>query len=241
MTEQALFATAGVPGSDAAIAGQNAGRILSTVVHDLRAPVRHVQGFVEILTDHLGQSIDEEALGYLQHLQQAAESIQARMAALDRFNNTITSWQAIAPHDGNELASEALLRLSSEIETKAADIEVDVLPVLLCDREALIAVFAELVSNSLKFGQMGVRVEISAELGSPMHTVTVRDDGPGIVSDDPARAFELFRRFHSSDVPGTGTGLAVVEQVVHRHGGVVSMVAGPDAGVDVRLEMPAAL
>lgn len=219
-------------------------RVLGALTHDLRAPVRHIQGFAGLLEDHLGSSLDEEAASYLQFMVAASSTIEEQMTALDRLSNSLGRSYVIEQHDANELVAKALDRLGPEVEDRRHEIDADDLPTVIGDRESLVAVFEELLANWIRFCPPGTRLRITSELGSAAdhdsasQTLIFSDSGPGFLTDDPYRAFGLFKRFHDAKISGPGVGLAMVEQAVHRHGGSVSLATAPNEGVEVRLSLP---
>ena len=216
------------------------------VTHDLQAPARHIRAFVELLVEHLG-GLDPVAEGYADHLLNAAETLRLKLDALTRFSRAVSGHTARERFDSREAATAAGDSLAAEFAALGAHLLIEELLPVRANRDQLVAVFTELLANSVRFGSPGMVVRVTATPGERFHTVAVSDDGPGFVAARPVEAFRLFRRFHRSDVPGTGVGLAIVEQVVLRHGGVVSIdsrtaTGDPSGacGTRVELTLPAA-
>lgn len=212
--------------------------IVGVLCHDLRAPVRHIRGFVEILVAHLGDQLDETGEEYIAQLKRAAATMQAQVSALERYSHTSSASLNLAPVDSGEALQDALVMLQSAVDLAEPRILIGELPTLVFDREALVNVFFELVGNSIQFGGRDTTVEISAYRTESDQTLVVRDDGPGLRSVDGPEATRLFRRFHPPTVSGAGVGLAIVELLVHRHGGTVGIETDEDSGMSVAVTVP---
>lgn len=213
-------------------------QIVYAVAHDLRAPARHVHAFVDLLADHLDDQLDEVGAGYLARLSGAADVFDQKLAALTRFSRVVTEGNEPRCYCANEAVSEAVASLENEIAEANATVVADRLPLVNADPAQLVTVFTELIDNSLKFCPDGTAIRVQSSSTDDEHIILVSDDGPGFRGQDTAAAFQLFRRFHGSSVPGTGTGLAIVERIVRRHGGRVSIDTQPPTGAHVRISLP---
>ena len=205
-----------------------------SVSHDLRAPLRHVIGFVAMLQQEAGPTLSAKSA---RHLTTIADSA-ARMGQLI---DDLLTFARIGRTEMN-LANVALDQIVAdtvkdfETETKERRIEwvLHPLPVVRADRALLRMVFVNLIANAVKFTaqRSEARIEIGANQGGPDEIVIfVRDNGAGF---DPVYAenlFGVFQRLHSqSEFEGTGIGLANVERIVRRHGGRVWAIGAVDQG-----------
>ena len=194
------------------------------VSHDLRAPLRTIEGFGQALAEEYGEALGEEGRDYLRRIRGAAARMEQLIAALLR----------LAQVSRGELQREAvdLTALAESIAAKlreaepARDVAFSVEPGLVvdADRALLRAALEELLGNAWKFTakHASATIEVGSEQRQGRRVVYVRDDGAGF---DPAfaeRMFTPFQRFHRADeFDGVGIGLAIVRRIVHRHGGEV--------------------
>jgi signal transduction histidine kinase len=123
-------------------------------------------------------------------------------------------------------------QLAAEISMQDGELSVGKLPTVLGNQIVLDQVFANLISNSLKFVPPGTKpkIEVGAEkLNGSMARIFVQDNGIGIPAEHRDRVFGLFQRLHHEEYPGTGVGLAIVKKGIERMGGRVS-IEGPESG-----------
>lgn len=214
-------------------------QIVYAVSHDLRAPARHVHAFVDLLAKHLDDQLDDVGAGYLSRLNDAADMLEQKLVALTRFSRAVT--EAVEPrcYSASEAVSEAVELLETEIFQANATVVAEPLPAVYADPTQLVTVFTELIDNSLKFCPDGPTIRLRSESTEGGHMILVGDDGPGFREQDAQAAFQLFRRFHGASIPGTGTGLAIVERIVRRHGGRVTIDTGVTGGAQVAISLPA--
>ncbi|KAF1014828.1 MAG: Phytochrome-like protein cph1 [Stenotrophomonas maltophilia] len=224
-----------------------------SVSHDLRAPLRHVAGFSDKLSRHLGDSTDDKSRHYLDVISNSAR----RMATLiddllvySRLGRAAMRLQAV---DMQSLVADtrALLdaNVSSDNEASGSHHRVDwhiaPLPVVAGDENMMRQVWLNLLGNAVKYSgnREPAQVRVAHEQqpdGS--HLFTVSDNGAGFDMAYAGKLFGVFQRLHkASDYPGTGIGLASVRRVITRHGGRVWADAQPDAGATFHFLLPPAL
>ncbi|WP_416056516.1 sensor histidine kinase [Stenotrophomonas maltophilia] len=224
-----------------------------SVSHDLRAPLRHVAGFSDKLSRHLGDDADDKSRHYLDVISSSAR----RMAALiddllvySRLGRAAMRQQAV---DMQTLVADtrAMLdaNLKAEVETRGIDHRVEwniaPLPIVVGDENMLRQVWLNLLGNAVKYSgnrepaQIRVDYQQQADGG---HQFTVSDNGAGFDMAYAGKLFGVFQRLHkASDYPGTGIGLASVRRVLTRHGGRIWAEAEPDAGATFHFYLPPAL
>jgi len=224
-----------------------------SVSHDLRAPLRHVAGFSDKLSRHLGDDADDKSRHYLEVISSSAR----RMAALiddllvySRLGRAAMRQQAV---DMQTLVADtrAMLdaNLKAEVETRGIDHRVEwniaPLPIVVGDENMLRQVWLNLLGNAVKYSgnrepaQIRVDYQQQADGG---HQFTVSDNGAGFDMAYAGKLFGVFQRLHkASDYPGTGIGLASVRRVLTRHGGRIWAEAEPDAGATFHFYLPPAL
>lgn len=197
--------------------------LFRVIGHDLRAPLRHIHGFADILAEDFGAQLGEEGNDYLRKVALSAKRMQQLLEDLMLLAKTRVDAQDGAESDAREVVDSVLNDLELEIDATGAEVEVRDLPARLpLDRRWASQVLGNLIGNALKYTAPGetprVEVEQLPREGSDEVGLVVRDRGTGV--PDPLREeiFTLFRR-GTTDSPGTGAGLAIVREIALHHGG----------------------
>jgi PAS domain S-box-containing protein len=199
-------------------------RFSYTVSHDLRAPLRAIAGFASLLTQEHASRLDAEGLRLL-------DVIHVNTERMGRLIDDLLSLTRLSrvPLVRSSVAMTTLVA-GVVADRKAAGVDGGVaisigdLPDAQADRALLKHVWERLIDNAVKFttGAEGPRIEIGAQSDNGNTVYTVRDNGIGLDMQYAEKVFEVFQRLHpQSEYEGTGVGLAVVQRVVHRHGGRV--------------------
>jgi signal transduction histidine kinase len=214
-----------------------------SIAHDLRAPLRSMQGFAQILLHDHGPRLGadgQELAGRIVRSSQHLDRLLADLLAYSRLTSTEL------PRIGvnlDEILSEVLTSLHKDTQDKAAVLEVEgPLGSVIGHGPTINQILANLVCNSLKFVGDGQtpRIRISASRQENMVCLSVQDNGIGIEPEHHGRIFGLFERLHSTrEYPGTGIGLALVRKAVERMGGHVGLESSPGKGSTFRIELPA--
>jgi signal transduction histidine kinase len=204
-----------------------------SVSHDLRAPLRHIDGFSKILMESYAGSLDEEGRRYLERVRTATQQMGRLiddLLNLARVGRREVRWQVTGLQSLVETTRD---ELRSEAEGRAIEWRVGSLPFVECDPALMKQVFANLLSNAMKFTRPRspavIEVGQRQENGRPV--VYVRDNGVGFSMKYADKLFGVFQRFHrQEDFEGTGVGLATVQRIVHMHGGNIWAEAELDKG-----------
>jgi PAS domain S-box-containing protein len=204
-----------------------------SVSHDLRAPLRTMDGFSQALMEDYGQQLPEEGLHYLLTIRHGAE----RMATLiddllefARLNRQSLHNQAI---DTQRLVREVIADLAPQREGRQIEIRTNDLPPCQGDRALLKQVWVNLLSNAVKYTRKSERavVEIGCVRKNNENVYSIRDNGTGFDMKYAHKLFGVFQRLHrAEDYEGTGVGLAIVQRVIHRHGGRIWAEAALEQG-----------
>jgi len=196
-----------------------------SVSHDLRAPVRHISGFVALLARELPAELAGNARDQLTRIAGAAARMNELIDDLLFFSRTSSAELRLAELDAAAAAQRALDELAPDFAGRNVRVTIALLPRVPADRALLHQVWTNLLSNALKYTapRETAVIEIGSRPGADDEAVFfVRDNGVGF---DPAyahRLFGVFQRLHTRDeFEGTGIGLATVQRIVHRHGGRV--------------------
>ncbi|MGZ4125491.1 MAG: sensor histidine kinase [Actinomycetota bacterium] len=206
-----------------------------SVSHDLRAPLRAMDGFARIIEEEHTDEVGETARRYLGRIRINAQRMGQLIDDLLAFSRIGRQQPTKHDVDPARIVAAALRDLESEREGRDVEIVLDELPRCVADPALLELVFLNLLSNALKYtrGRADARIEVGAIPsgdGSPA-TFFVRDNGVGFDMRYADKLFGVFQRLHPADrYEGTGVGLATVQRVVERHGGRVWADAAPDRG-----------
>ena len=192
-----------------------------SVSHDLRAPLRQVSSFADLLRESAGK-LDPVSAEYLQLIQNAIRRMGQLIADLLRFSRTGRAELKRTEVNLNELVDQVRQTLAPATRDRTIDWQIHPLPTVCGDNAMLRQVLANLLENALKFSRRRPRaeVEIGCESTPTEHTFFVRDNGVGFDPSYADRLFGVFQRLHkAADSKATGIGLANVRRIVQRHGG----------------------
>ncbi len=212
-----------------------------SVSHDLRAPLRAIDGFGRILWDALkGQSTDE-TLRYLSIIRENAQQMGQLiddLLAFSRLNRLEVTQTLVLPH---ALVENALAALETERAEREIDLEIAELPACQGNPALLQQVWVNLLANALKFtrGRLPARIEIGAWGAGGETIYFVRDNGVGFDMRYADKLFGVFQRLHrAEEFEGTGVGLAIVNRIICRHGGRVWADGQPGKGATFYFTLP---
>jgi len=210
-----------------------------SVSHDLRAPLRAIEGFSKILLDDFSGQLNPEAGRFLRHIISNAQQLGNLIEDLLRLYRATKNPPNRSAVDANAICKEVLDDLNGEFKGNVS-IRQNELPEVYADPGQLRQIFRELVSNAIKFSRKksAPHVEISARREPGAITFTIHDDGDGFDPRNVKRLFQVFQRFHGADYPGNGVGLALVKRLVEAHGGCVSGTAAPNSGATFTFTLP---
>ena len=205
-----------------------------SVSHDLRAPLRAIDGFSRILLEDHTPQLPPEAVRYLRIIFESTQQMGQLIDGLLAFSRLGRQPLDKQPIDTAGLVRQVLDSLSSEQAGRQVEISLDELPVCQGDPTLLRQVWVNLLSNALKFtrGREVARIEIGSMAGQDGEPVYfVKDNGVGFDMQYADKLFGVFQRLHrAEEYEGTGVGLAIVQRIVHRHGGRVWAESEPGAG-----------
>jgi light-regulated signal transduction histidine kinase (bacteriophytochrome) len=196
-----------------------------SVSHDLRAPLRHMVGFGELLQKNVNSKLDEKSQRYMTMILDSAKRMGALIDDLLAFSRIGRVEAQMTLVNLDQLVTEVVTDVRQEAAARDIVWRIDPLPSCYGDRSMLRIVFVNLISNAIKFTRPRARAEI--EIGCAKgneHEVMifVRDNGTGFDMKYVDKLFGVFQRLHHADeFEGTGIGLATVQRIINRHGGTV--------------------
>lgn len=211
------------------------------VSHDLSAPMRHIDGFTDlILKDNFGR-FDEKTEKHFKYLRDAAEKAAAIMSGLLEYSRLETRKGKIEPVLCEECISEALWKLDDLVRSSGADIDVGDMPEVNADAGQLTKLFFHLVQNALRYQPENSTpiIKVRSQQVGDFWEFTVKDNGIGIRETLQPEIFTILRRaVPPDDYPGIGMGLALASKIVKRHGGRIWAKSDLGQGTTVHFTLP---
>lgn len=204
-----------------------------SVAHDLRAPLRHIQGFSNLLMESCGPQLEPEAKKHLQRIDEGTQQMGRLiddLLSLARIGRQEPHLQATGL---NSLVQEVLRDLKTETEGRDIQWQVGDLPFVDCDPGLMKQVFYNLLSNAAKYTRprKPAVIDIGQVSVEGQLVNFVRDNGVGFNMKYAPKLFGVFQRLHrKEDFEGTGVGLATVQRIIHKHGGRIWAEAEIDKG-----------
>ena len=213
-----------------------------SVSHDLRAPLRHIMGFVEILEKEAADKLTDAQRRHLLTISGAARRMGELIDDLLAFSRIGRSEVQKVGVDMLTLVMEALDDLRHETKDRIISWKIQDLPMVTVDRSLMRQALVNLLSNAIKFTSKHSRavIEIGTESGRPDEdTIYIRDNGVGFNPRYSQKIFGVFERLNNADeFEGTGIGLANVQRIIRRHGGRVWALGKVDSGATFYFTLP---
>jgi PAS domain S-box-containing protein len=215
-----------------------------SVSHDLRAPLRAVEGLARIFQEDYNHCLDETGQEYAQMMIDSASQMDQLIQDLLAYSRLGRRDVVLAPVNLKAVVDESLQNLApvfAEITEQEPDIQLDPLPEVIAQRSVLRQVLTNLLTNAVKFVDSATRptLHIWAEDRNSQVRLWIKDNGIGIDERHRERVFQPFERLHGIEAyPGTGIGLAIVQRGVERMGGKVGVESTPGEGSQFWIELP---
>jgi len=211
-----------------------------SVSHDLRAPLRSVEGFSQILLDDYGGDLAEEAHQHLGRIQTNVARMAQMIDDLLDLSRATRRELRRAPTDISALAHEVATELRDTARDRVVDLVIPDGLAVQADPHLIRLVLQNLLGNAWKFTvhRDHAVISLSRHQHDGVDVFAVRDNGAGFDMRYADKLFDPFQRLHSaSDFEGTGIGLAIVHRIVTRHGGQICAESEPDAGATFRFSL----
>jgi signal transduction histidine kinase len=195
-----------------------------SVSHDLRAPLRQIDGFSRILLEHVGPGLDSKSQHYLRRIQEGTQH-------MGRLVDDLLNLAQLGRQDVHTRATpldavvdDALSELRADWGARIIQWTTGGLPTVECDPGLMKIVFTNLLSNAIKYTRPRAvaTIEVACTVNKGRRTIFVRDNGVGFNMKYADKLFGVFQRLHRADqFEGSGVGLATVQRIIHKHGGEI--------------------
>lgn len=212
-----------------------------SVSHDLRAPLRHVAGYANLLQKHSRTTLDAKGQRYLQTIVQAANNMGKlidELLVFSRMGRTVLKMKTL---NLNEIIEKVLYILEVDYKSRNIKFNIAALPTVQGDAVMFAQVFQNLLSNAIKYTrhQSPALVEVNYEVREKDYCFWVKDNGAGFDMKYQHKLFGVFQRLHTQDeFEGIGIGLANVKRIIKRHGGKIWAEAAPNQGATFYFTLP---
>jgi PAS domain S-box-containing protein len=212
-----------------------------SVSHDLRAPLRTIDGFTRILLEDYKEQLDEDGQRYLNTVHQGAIRLGQLIDDILSFSRTSRREIEMAVVDIGALAREVFDELRADAPDRNICLRLNGLPPARCDHAMIRQVMANLLGNAIKFTAQRVEavIEMSGAVEEAENVYWIKDNGAGFDMNGVDRLFGVFQRLHTNrEFEGTGIGLAIVKRIIERHGGRVWADGKVGEGAIVHFTLP---
>ncbi|HGM5579751.1 TPA: ATP-binding protein [Pseudomonas putida] len=212
-----------------------------SVSHDLRAPLRHIAGYSELLSEVEGEGLSERGQRFLKHIGEAAHFAGTLVDNLLNFSQMGRSALRLSDVDLNALVDNIRLEFAPDYTGRDIVWEIARLPKVIADPAFINLVLQNLIANAIKYtrGREPARIEIGAHEHADRTEIFVRDNGVGFDMTYASKLFGVFQRLHRmEDFEGTGIGLASVRRIIERHDGEVWAEGEVDKGATFHFALP---
>jgi signal transduction histidine kinase len=209
--------------------------------HDLVEPLRMVTSYLQLLSEHLKDKLDDQARLFIGFAIDGAQRMRTLISELLDYSRVELRGASLGPTQAEAVFRAALSNLKVAIEESDARVSHDPLPQVRGDTAQLTRLFQNLIGNALKFhGAAPPRVHVGAYPRDGHWIFFVRDNGIGINPKESERIFVIFQRLHTrKEYPGSGMGLAICKRIVERHGGKIWVESTPGKGATFFFALPA--
>jgi two-component system sensor kinase len=212
-----------------------------SVSHDLRAPLRAIDGFSRILVEDYTDKLDDDGKRVLEVIRSNTQNMGRLIDDLLAFSRLSRKQMEAAPVDMDGLASDVFQQLKSVIGDQPIEFNLAPLPDVEGDPALIRQVFVNLLSNAAKYSRPRPKtvIEVNGRRENGDCVYSVKDNGVGFDMTYAKKLFGVFQRLHSvEEFEGTGVGLAIVQRIVHRHGGRVWAEGKVDEGATFYFSLP---
>ena len=222
-------------------ANQHLQEFVYAVSHDLKMPLRAVNGFSNLLADEYSEQLDDKGKKYIKRIIDGAVHLEQLISCVTEISRICSQKPNFGDIDLNELMEHVIDDLHEVIEETSAVVTWDPLPTVSGDEVQMPQLFRHLLDNGIRFrSETPVKIHVSYNVCEIGHEFKVSDNGIGIDKKDHDRAFTMFQRIGVQDTEsaGLGAGLTICRRIVERHGGQIKLESESGFGTQVTFSIP---
>jgi two-component system sensor kinase len=212
-----------------------------SVSHDLRTPLRAIDGFSRILVDEYSEELDDEAKRLLNIVRKNTRKMGQLIKDVLAFSRMGRKEVSISKVDMEQLVNEVFTGLKEAGHGRTVEVEIKALPKTTGDRAMLHMVIENLLGNAIKFAgtRKDARIEVGGSVEGTENVYYLKDNGVGFDMEYVHKLFGVFNRLHGEEFEGTGIGLAIVQRIIIKHGGRVWAEGKTNEGATFYFTLPA--
>ena len=213
-----------------------------SVSHDLRAPLRAIDGFSNMLLIDIGDRLDADSKRKFNIIRKNTKKMGQLIDDILNFSRTGRAFLSKAPIDVESIVRDVWREIRDGNPDRKMELKMTQLPAAIGDRSLVRQVLSNVLGNAVKFTREreNTLIEVSGSNSGTLNMYCVRDNGTGFDMQYYDKLFEIFRRLHSEkDYEGTGVGLAIVKKIIDKHGGQVWAESSPGEGASFYFTLPA--
>ncbi len=215
-----------------------------SVSHDLKAPLRGIDGYSRLLLEEYGDRLDDEGRLFLENVRRSTEQMNQLIEDLLAYSRMERRDIQPVPIDLPALIEMLFHEREQDVADRQVELTSDIpFETMICDRESIRQILGNLLDNAVKFTRdlPVTRIAIRGEESPDAWILSVRDNGVGFDPQYRERIFGIFQRLHrAEDYPGTGVGLAIVKKAINRMGGLIQAESEPGKGAVFHVHIPKA-
>jgi signal transduction histidine kinase len=210
-----------------------------SVSHDLRAPLRNIDGFSKIVMEEYSEQLEGMGSHYLSRVRNGAVKMSQLIDDMLSFSRAGRTEIRLKQTDMNRLVNNVLRDYTELIKERDAEVKVGDLPELLCDQNMMKQVFSNLISNGIKYSKETEKPKVQIGFDENLKSFYVKDNGIGFDMQYHDKIFQVFQRLQlPEEYEGTGIGLAIVKRMVERHRGKIWAESELDGGATFYIQLP---
>lgn len=211
----------------------------ATVAHDLQTPLRHIAMYSEMLTRKAGGDLDTDARGMLEQIHGATGRMRGMVLSLLEYSKLVDQVPDPEELEIATVLDAALTENRTELDAVSANVTLKADGTVFGDRDLLVRLFCNLIDNAIKYrSDTPLEIAIEAAEDGGMAVITVTDNGIGVPAEFADRIFEMLKRLHGEERPGTGIGLSLCRRIAEGHGGAIRLDTERDSGSRFVVTLP---